>query len=120
MHQTRLAKADLQVTSNTMLSTMSQLPHELDVPPGVAGDPDAFEMARIWAAHGKQIVCMNLNTSVDPAQYGLMLVDLARHIARAYGQKGTWTEAIAIQRVFEGVNMELAMPTDLGSGAFEQ
>lgn len=95
---------------------MPDRPHALEVPPGLDGDPNAHELARIWAAHGKQLVRLNLNLGMDPAGYGLLLVDLARHIARAYAQSGRYSEAAALRRILDGVNMELTRPTDRGSG----
>jgi hypothetical protein len=60
---------------------------------------------------------MHIDTGLDPAAWGLMLVDLARHVARAYEQSGRSTATSALKRVMDGVKMELANPTDLGSGS---
>ncbi len=41
-------------------------------------------MARIWAAGGNQVVAFRAETWTDPATWGIMLVDFAKHIADAY------------------------------------
>jgi Domain of unknown function (DUF5076) len=91
--------------------------HSLPTPPGLDGDPHAFEMARIWAAHGSQVVVLSVDANMDPAGWGLMLVDLGRHAARAYAQTRRYGERDAFTRILEGFQLELANPTDLGRGS---
>jgi len=98
---------------------MATLKHALPAPPGLAGDPHAFEIARVWAAHGKQVVAMSVDGEMDPAGWGLMLVDLARHAARAYAQVGRCPAPVALDRIIEGLHMELEHPTDPGAGALQ-
>jgi hypothetical protein len=56
----------------------------LEVPDSVQREPKAVEIARIWASHGKQVVSLNPSLWKDPAAWGLLLVDLARHVANVY------------------------------------
>jgi hypothetical protein len=58
-------------------------PVSLPVPAQVSDAAQKMEMARIWVADGKQVVTLSPNAWSDPACWGLMLVDLARHVARA-------------------------------------
>ncbi len=79
---------------------------ELPVPPPAETDPYAFELARIWAAHKAQHVSLNINANTDPAEWGLMLVDLARHVADYYhDQKGFPVEKV-LGRIKEGFDAE--------------
>jgi hypothetical protein len=64
----------------------AQGPQELVVPPGVKTDPKALELLRIWAAHGQQHVSISAEAWEDPGSWGIMLVDLARHVASYYSE----------------------------------
>jgi hypothetical protein len=78
---------------------------ELLVPPAVKTDPNAFEIARIWATHNSQHVSLNIIWD-DPAAWGMMLVDLARHAADYYHQtQGVPTEK-CLARIKEGFDSE--------------
>ncbi len=57
---------------------------ELQIPPQAEGDPNAFEMLRVWAADGGQCVSLMGLNHRDPAVWGVFLADLVRHIARSY------------------------------------
>ena len=48
-----------------------------------------MEVARIWAAHGRQHVHIRTGLWEDPGAWGIMLVDLARHAANIYEQEKT-------------------------------
>jgi hypothetical protein len=47
--------------------------------------------------------------------WGLMLVDIARHAARAYAREGAYTEEEALGRIVEMFEAEIARPTDMGN-----
>jgi hypothetical protein len=81
-------------------------PRELGIPPAVHSDPNALELARIWAAHHGQHVSLNLNSTTDPAEWGLLLVDLARHIANHYHQEHGYPVDKVLQRIRDGFEME--------------
>jgi hypothetical protein len=51
----------------------------------------------------------------DPAAWGLMLVDIARHVARAHGQEGEDEEEV-FQRILAGFHAEIQLPTDTPRG----
>jgi hypothetical protein len=86
--------------------------HPLPVPPGVEQAPDAVEVLRLWVANGSQHVIVSTAQWRDPAAWGLALVDLARHIARAYEAGGGPPEADALARLREGFDAEWNVPTD--------
>ena len=61
---------------------------ELPVPDAVNTAQKAMEMARLWIVDGDQQIVLSPNLWKDPATWGLMLVDLAKHVANAYSQQG--------------------------------
>jgi len=70
-----------------------------------------MELVRIWIVDGNQHVSISGNLWRDPAAWGLMLVDLAKHIANAYAQHGEDREAM-LKRILAGVLAEIESPTD--------
>jgi hypothetical protein len=77
---------------------------ELLVPPAAKNDPKAVELVRVWAADGNQHVSILPEVWDDPATWGILLVDLARHVANFYVQeRGMDREAVLarIKTLFE-------------------
>ena len=91
--------------------------HELQVPPQAASDREAFEILRIWISGGQQHVTLNPGAWDDPAVWGMMLVDLARHIANAYQQTDRMQSAATLERIKLGFDAEWSSPTDVASGS---
>ena len=88
----------------------------LEIPPTVEGDPRATEVARIWAAHGQQHVHLRSGLWADAGNWGIMLVDLARHVANAYEQDGRGDYFEALARIREIFDAEWDSPTDIARG----
>ena len=65
--------------------------NELPVPEAVARAKRSMEMARIWIVDGSQIVSLSQNLWSDPGNWGILLVDLTKHLSRQYADAG-WTE----------------------------
>ncbi len=86
--------------------------NELPIPPVVASDAKAREIARIWAARGGQHVSLASALWDDPACWGIMLVDLARHVASAYEEGAGMDRSEALARIREGFNAEWESSTD--------
>lgn len=93
--------------------------NQLDIPPDAKSDPDAVEIARIWAANGKQHVCLRTGLWDDPFAWGIMLVDLAKHAANAYEQTEGRNRGEVLQRIKEGFEAEWQSPTDEATGQVE-
>jgi hypothetical protein len=53
----------------------------------------------------------------EPDMWGLVLVDVARHAARAYARESAYTEEEALARIVDMFEAETARPTDIGSTA---
>jgi Domain of unknown function (DUF5076) len=51
----------------------------------------------------------------EPDMWGLLLVDLARHAARAYARESEMTEEEALNRILDMFEAEIERPTDLGT-----
>jgi Domain of unknown function (DUF5076) len=88
----------------------------LVVPHTVEGDPNALEVARIWAAHGRQHVHIRTGLWEDPAAWGIMLVDFARHIANAYEADGRGDYFEVLARIRQTFDAEWDSPTDIATG----
>ena len=85
---------------------------ELSPPPDVHQASRAMELARIWIVDKNQQVVLSGNLWDDPASWGLMLVDLARHVANAYKEQGH-DKAEVLVRIREAFDAEWEVPTDV-------
>lgn len=90
--------------------------NELVIPPAAAQDPEGIELTRIWAALGKQHVTLATGVWKDPAAWGLMLADLARHIANAYAVSDGRSSSEVLARIRVGLDAEWNTPTDAPTG----
>jgi hypothetical protein len=91
---------------------------ELIVPPIAATDPNAVEMARVWHSGGKQHVSLNAPGWKDPAAWGLLLVDIAEHVADAYAQAEGRDRQEVLARIKAGFDAEWKTATDKPKGGF--
>lgn len=80
--------------------------HELAIPPAAETDENARELVRVWAASGKQHVAIATGLWRDPAAWGIMLVDLARHLARAYELSEELDSGDVLARIRQGMDAE--------------
>jgi len=94
---------------------MNQKP--LPVPPQAASAADSIELLRLWAVResGQHIIVRH-DAWKDPAAWGLALVDIARHVARAHAQEGK-DEAEVFDRILVGFRAEIESPTDEAKGS---
>jgi hypothetical protein len=82
----------------------------IDVPPQVRTDPDSEDIVRVWGMSDRsQIFSVRVSRWDDPAAWGLLLADLARHIAKSYAAEGSRTEDAALGRIIAGLRAELPM-----------
>ena len=81
-------------------------------PPPVANMEGAQELLRVWSApDGPQQLTIEL-TWEDPAGWGLLLVDIARHASKAYAGSTPMSESEALERIRFGFDAEWESPTD--------
>jgi hypothetical protein len=95
---------------------MSVSQRQLPVPQAAIDDSNAVELLRVWAAEGSQHVSLATGIWNDPANWGIMLVDLAKHIARAYQQETGSPYAKSLHRIKDGIDAEWHTPTDEPEG----
>ena len=85
--------------------------NELEKPP-IAREKGAAEILRAWGGTNlPQQYSLN-TTWEDPGAWGLLLVDVARHAAKAYGNAGRITEQEALSRIKQILEAEWGAPTD--------
>lgn len=85
---------------------------ELDPPPMAIAHSDAVEILRVWAAPGAPQQLTLRTCWKDPGAWGLLLVDVARHVARAYQREGQDPEDV-LRRVRELFDAEWSSPTSV-------
>ena len=83
----------------------------LDPPPIATSRPDAVEVLRVWAAPGAPQQLTLRPVWKDSAAWGLVLVDIARHVSRAYATEGQDEKAV-LARIKAGFDAEWGNPTD--------
>lgn len=92
---------------------MKGRPKEQPVPPDAAEREDAVEVLRAFVLDGGLSISFT-RAFEDPAMWGMMLVDIARHAARAYDKEGVMGEAEALERITEMFEAEIAHLTGDG------
>jgi hypothetical protein len=89
---------------------------ELIIPPAAISDAGSAEVLRAWIANGGLHV--SLKPSFDtPDVWGILLVDVARHAARAFAADKQTSEAQALARIRKMFDAEWSRPTDVGQTA---
>jgi hypothetical protein len=89
-------------------------PKEQPLPPDVMGREDATEVLRAFVLDGGLSIAFT-RAFEEPEMWGLLLVDIARHAARAYARESDYTEEEALERILEMFGAELERPTDVGT-----
>ena len=86
------------------------------IPDAAKVDPKSFELLRLWIANKEQHVSIDVGVWKDPFAWGIVLADLARHVANAYQQTQGFDRLETLQRIKLGLERELISPTDEASG----
>jgi hypothetical protein len=89
-------------------------PRQQPLPPDVIGRDDATEVLRAFVLDGGLSIAFQ-RAFEDPDMWGLLLVDIARHAARAYARESDYSEEDALGRIVEMFEAEIARPTDMGT-----
>jgi len=89
-------------------------PKEQPLPPDVMGRDDATEVLRAFVLDGGLSIAFT-RAFEEPDMWGLILVDVARHAARAFAREGACTEDEALTRIVDMFEAEIARPTDVGN-----
>jgi hypothetical protein len=88
---------------------------QLHIPDATKTDPKSFELLRVWVANKGQHVSLRAGVWKDPAAWGIMLADLAKHIANSYQDEGL-DRLETLHRIKAAFDAEWASPTDEVSG----
>ncbi|MGA7803963.1 DUF5076 domain-containing protein [Bradyrhizobium sp.] len=89
-------------------------PKEQPLPPDVIGNDEATEVLRAFVLDGGLSIAF-MRAFEEPDMWGLLLVDIARHAARAYARESSFTEHEALRRIVDMFEAEIARPMDIGA-----
>jgi hypothetical protein len=89
--------------------------NELAVPIEALGNPNAGEILRAWSVDGGLSVSLNPVAFADSAVWGILLVDVARHVSRALSNEGKGSVPEIMNSILTTFESELARPTDMGT-----
>src|ERR1700680_3812965 len=93
-------------------------PKEQPLPPDVIGRDDAIEVLRAFVVDGGLSIAFT-RAFEEPDMWGLLLVDIARHAARAYARESAYTEDEALRRIVDMFEAEIARPTEMDKATME-
>src|SRR5262245_44010550 len=93
---------------------------ELPIPEAARKDARAAELLRVWLADEQQHVALRAGVWDDPAAWGLMLADIARHVANQYRLAHGYDEQAVLERVKTALQVELDSPTDEPTGEISE
>ena len=93
--------------------------NELLIPPEAETDPNAIEVIRVWVAKGGQHVSINPLVWKDPQAWGIVLADLAGHVANAYEQALGLGREQTMRKITDLLLAELTNPTDRARGKMQ-
>lgn len=83
----------------------------LPIPKAAESADKAIEMIRVWVVDQHQEIVLSTHLWKDPGTWGLLLVDIARHVASAYGERGIDRES-ALSRIKSAFEAEWSYPTE--------
>lgn len=93
----------------------------LSIPDVAQRDKASFEVLRVWIAEQGQHVSIRSGAWEDPFAWGIVLADLARHIAHAHELQDDKIDSEAfLERLLEGFHAEIDNPTDEPEGEVTQ
>src|SRR5260370_8220392 len=89
-------------------------PKEQPLPPDVMGRDDATEVLRAFVLDGGLSIAFT-RAFEEPDMWGLLLVDIARHAARAYARESAYTEEEALTRIVDMFEAEIPPPPNVAT-----
>jgi hypothetical protein len=85
---------------------------QLRVPEPARTDAKSFELLRVWIAHHDQHISLRAGVWKEPEAWGMMLADLARHIAAAFEQSENRDATEVLVQIKAAFETEIQCPTD--------
>ncbi len=95
------------------MADMPGRPKEQPIPPDAIGNSEAVEVVRAFVVDGGLSISFQ-RAFDDPAMWGMLLVDIARHAARVFEKEGVCSTEEALAQIHAMFEAELARPTDPG------
>ncbi|HZY74266.1 MAG TPA: DUF5076 domain-containing protein [Edaphobacter sp.] len=93
----------------------------LAIPTAAERDKASFEVLRVWIAEQSQHVSIRSEAWDDPFAWGIVLADLARHIALAHELQDEAADKDAfLEQLLKGFHAEIDNPTDEPEGEVTQ
>ena len=99
---------------------MSSQSRELIIPPVAAASEDSVEILRAWQVNDSLHVSLKPDAWKEPNAWGLVLADIARHVADALRQTSGLDLDDTLDEIRYMFNAELLHPTDEPTGGFIQ
>ena len=92
--------------------------NELAIPANVHSDKGARELIRAWIANNGLVCALSVDNFGDSERttWGILLTDVARHVADALYQAKGWDKAETMKEIRRVFNAELDAPTAEPSG----
>lgn len=84
---------------------------ELEKPP-ISREQGSFEILRVWGGVNLPQQYVLNTTWDDPGAWGLLLADIARHVAKAYSSSSNTTEQEVLLGIKQLFDSEWCSPTD--------
>ncbi len=86
------------------------MPRPLPVPSFADAD-DAIELIRVFVSAGSPHITLATDVWDDPAAWGILMVDVMRHVARSYGGTVNMDHDAVLKRIREGFDAEWSHET---------
>lgn len=86
---------------------MSYPKDELPAPDEAHEDSQAFELLRLWFANGAPRLAVRMELWSDPAAWGFMLGEVARHISARYASEADAEPTVVLERIRAGFAAEV-------------
>jgi hypothetical protein len=93
-------------------------PRQLLIPPAAIKDPKSVEILRAWVADEALHCSLKIGVWQGPAAWGVLLADVARHVANAHHEQEGRDTAACLATIRDAFGVELDNPTDAPSGDF--
>lgn len=85
---------------------------KLEIPPSLDTDQENKEIARLWICGERPTFVIEKDVWDDPFVWGVVIVDLMRHIAMSYGKEVNAEHPNVLSRIRKGFDAEWENPTD--------
>ena len=90
--------------------------NQLLIPDAAKQDHGSFEILRVWVANHGQHISLRTGVWNDPAAWGILLADLAKHVVNSYQESAGLDRVKVLARIKAALDAELTSPTDNPSG----